>query len=101
MKPRALGVALMWWPELDALCRNGEGLVDAIELEPETFWAPPSQGRATRSHLGAAVAHLPQPKLLHGVAALRIYFLDRSELGFFSLFVLLVWHVSVPPYLAK
>jgi uncharacterized protein len=69
MQPRALGVALMWWPELDPLCRNGEGLVDAIEVEPETFWAPASQERATRSHLGAAVAHLPQPKLLHGVAA--------------------------------
>jgi uncharacterized protein (UPF0276 family) len=69
MQPRALGVALMWWPELDSLCRDGEGLVDAIELEPETFWAPGSQGRPTRSHLGAAVAHLTQPKLLHGVAA--------------------------------
>jgi len=69
MRPRALGVALMWWPELDPLCHGGEGLVDAIEVEPETFWAPASQGRPTRSHLGAAVAHLPQPKLLHGVAA--------------------------------
>ena len=59
----------MWWPQLDPLCRDGQGLVDAIEVEPETFWAPGSQGRATHSHLGAAVAHLPQPKLMHGVAA--------------------------------
>lgn len=69
MQARALGVALMWWPQLDPLCRNGEGLVDAIEAEPETFWVPASQGRPTRSYLGAALAHLPQPKLLHGVAA--------------------------------
>src|SRR5580658_9755727 len=66
---RPLGVALIWWPELDPLCRTGEGLVDAIEAEPETFWAPATAERGVRSYLRAALAHLPQPKLLHGVAA--------------------------------
>jgi len=65
-----LGVGIVWWPELDALCRPGEGLVQVIEVEPETFWRP-GAGSPVRftSGLAGAVAHLPQPKLLHGVGA--------------------------------
>ena len=29
-----LGVGLVWWPALDPLCREGEGLVDVIESSP-------------------------------------------------------------------
>ena len=65
-----LGVGIVWWPELDALCRPGAGLVQVIEAEPETFWTPSSGNSAGfTSHLPPAVAHLPQPKLLHGVGA--------------------------------
>ena len=65
--PEGLGVGVVWWPPLDDLCRPGEGLVDVIEVEPEAFWVPNPDGSGFRSMLPGAVAHLPQPKLLHGV----------------------------------
>lgn len=65
--PQALGVGIVWWPALDELCRPAEGLVDVIEAEPESFWVPRSDGQGFRSYLGEALAHLPQPKILHGV----------------------------------
>jgi uncharacterized protein (UPF0276 family) len=61
-----LGVGVVWWPDLDPLCRAGEGLVQCIEAEPETFWIA---GAGFTSRLAGALAHLPQPKLLHGVGA--------------------------------
>ena len=67
--PEGLGVGVVWWPPLDDLCRRGEGLVDVIEAEPEAFWVPNPDGSGFRSMLPRAVAHLPQPKLLHGVGA--------------------------------
>jgi uncharacterized protein (UPF0276 family) len=69
MEPRALGIGIVWWPVLDPLCHPTEGLVDVIEAEPETFWAPVPGGTGFQSCLGDALAHLPQPKLLHGVGA--------------------------------
>jgi uncharacterized protein (UPF0276 family) len=59
----------VWWPPLDVLCREGEGLVDVIEAEPETFWVPASGGLGFRSFVGETLKHLPQPKLLHSVGA--------------------------------
>jgi uncharacterized protein (UPF0276 family) len=67
MEPRALGVGVVWCPELDALCRESEGLVDVIEAEPETFWIPTLNAQEFRSFLSGALEHLTQPKLLHGV----------------------------------
>jgi hypothetical protein len=64
-----LGVGIVWWPPLDALCRAGEGLVDVIEAEPESYWIPLPGRPGFRSVLVEALAHLPQPKLLHGVGA--------------------------------
>jgi uncharacterized protein (UPF0276 family) len=65
-----LGVGVVWWPELDALCRPDEGLVQVIEAEPETFWRAPAQkASAVTSPLPDLLGHLPQPKLLHGVGA--------------------------------
>lgn len=66
MTAQALGVGLVWWPALDEVCRPGEGLVDVIEVEPETFWVPAARG-GTRSLASLALAHLGQPKLLHSV----------------------------------
>jgi uncharacterized protein (UPF0276 family) len=67
---QAHGVGVIWWPELDALCRTSEGLVHVIEAEPETYWVPreAAPGRFT-SPLFQNLQHLPQPKLLHGVGA--------------------------------
>lgn len=67
--PDGLGVGVVWWPPLDELCRPGEGLVDVVEAEPEAFWVPSPDRSGFRSMLPQAVAHLPQPKLLHGVGA--------------------------------
>jgi uncharacterized protein len=64
-----LGVGVVWWPPLDALCRDREGLVDVIEAEPEAYWVPTPDGRRFRSFLAGALEHLGQPKLLHGVGA--------------------------------
>jgi uncharacterized protein (UPF0276 family) len=66
----SLGVGVVWWPQLDPLCRLGEGLVHVIEAEPETFWIPhPGPQSGFRSQLPLALRHLPGPKLLHGVGA--------------------------------
>ena len=69
-RAQAHGVGVVWWPELDALCRPSEGLVQVIEAEPETFWVPREDvpGHFT-SPLPQTLRHLPQPKLLHGVGA--------------------------------
>ena len=66
--PRELGVGVVWWPAVDALCSPSEGLVDVIEVEPETFWTP-IPGVEHVPVLPGVLAHLPQPKLLHGVGA--------------------------------
>jgi uncharacterized protein (UPF0276 family) len=62
------GVGIVWWPELDPLCRPGEGLVHVIEAEPETFWVPRDTS-SFESELPQALGHLPCPKLLHCVGA--------------------------------
>ena len=64
------GVGVVWWPELEPLCRPGEGLVHVTEFEPEAFWmtrAGPSGGFISR--LPEAVGHLAGPKLFHCVGA--------------------------------
>jgi len=62
------GVGIVWWPELDPLCRPGEGLVHVIEAEPETYWVP-RDASSFASGLPQALQHLPGPKLLHCVGA--------------------------------
>ncbi|MBS0559656.1 MAG: DUF692 family protein [Proteobacteria bacterium] len=68
MPPPPLGVGVVWWPPLDPLCDPAAGLVDVVEVEPEPYWLP-QPGGGFRSVAAAAVAHLPQPRLLHGVGA--------------------------------
>ena len=64
------GAGVVWWPELDLLCRPGEGLVHVTEAEPEAFWLPrTSSSEAFKSRLPAALGHLPGPKLFHCVGA--------------------------------
>jgi uncharacterized protein len=67
-----LGVGLVWWPPLDVLCRDTEGLVGVVEAEPEAFWFADRRGDGSagfQSTLPQALDGLAQPKLLHGVAA--------------------------------
>lgn len=64
------GVGVVWWPELDALCGAGEGLVHVLEIEPETFWIPRCGRRpGFASSFPGPLSHRSQPKLLHGVGA--------------------------------
>ena len=67
MEPRELGVGIIWWPAVDKLCLAREGLVDVIEVEPESFWVPCPGGFSSIPR--GLLDHLPQPKLLHGVGA--------------------------------
>lgn len=65
-----LGVGLIWSPELAPLC-EAEGVVDVVELEPQTTWekvgdGPHQRYRPDREAL-ARVAALSQPALLHGI----------------------------------
>ena len=69
MKSTDLGVGVVWNAELDPICRNEEGLVDVVEVEPETLWIPLRGRGVFRSLVADAVLDLPQPKLLHGVGA--------------------------------
>jgi len=64
-----LGVGLVWWPALDALCHPGESLVDVVEIEPETWWIPLGEGRGFRSHAPDVARRFSQPVILHGVGA--------------------------------
>jgi uncharacterized protein (UPF0276 family) len=66
---RPLGVGLVYWADLDPLARAG--VVDVIEVEPQTLWSkslaqPPGAYRLNEA-LFETICMLPQPKLLHGV----------------------------------
>ena len=34
-----LGVGVVYWMELEPLLRTEQGLVDVLEIEPQTFWS--------------------------------------------------------------
>ena len=40
-----LGVGLVYAPGLEPLIRGEPGLVDVLEIEPQTFWRKPAAGR--------------------------------------------------------
>lgn len=66
---RPLGVGLVYWADLDPLARAG--VVDVIEVEPQTLWSKslahaPGAYRLNEA-LFDSICALPQPKLLHGV----------------------------------
>ena len=67
---RELGVGLVYWPELEPLFDAG-GLVDVLELEPQTFWRKREPATGTSYVVNEEVllrlASRSQAKLLHGV----------------------------------
>jgi uncharacterized protein (UPF0276 family) len=70
-RPPALGVGVVWWPELAPL-RERTALIQVVEAEPESYWLAHTAAdgsRSVRSLLAEALRGLPQPKLLHGVGA--------------------------------
>jgi uncharacterized protein (UPF0276 family) len=69
VQDQGLGVGIMWWPEVDELCNSARGLVDVIEIEPESFWSWNADGEGFRACPRGILEHLSQPRLLHGVGA--------------------------------
>ena len=67
---RELGVGLIYWPELAPLF-DADGLVDVLELEPQTLWEKRETSIGPAYHVNEgllrALAARPQAKLLHGV----------------------------------
>jgi uncharacterized protein len=67
---RELGVGLIYWPELAPLF-DADGLVDVLELEPQTLWEKRETSVGPAYHVNEGLlrelAARPQAKLLHGV----------------------------------
>ena len=67
---RELGVGLVYWPELAPLF-DAAGLVDVLELEPQTIWerheASTGPSYRVNQEMLNEIADRPQAKLLHGV----------------------------------
>jgi len=68
--PAALGVGMTYAPRLDAVIEAATGLLDLLEVEPQTLWRR-HEGDTERyvvdSVLMGRVAALPCRKVLHGV----------------------------------
>lgn len=65
------GVGLVYWPALAPLYQEGAGVVDVLELEPQSLWRKVRRAGTWRYEqddlLLAQVQAFPQPKLIHGV----------------------------------
>jgi uncharacterized protein (UPF0276 family) len=65
-------IGVSYFSALDPLLDAEPGLVDVLEIEPQTFWFQPDQTRAEYRVDSAGLERLrarPQPKLVHSVAA--------------------------------
>ena len=66
-----LRVGLVYWPALAPLYHEGAGVVDVLELEPQSLWRKVNRAGMwwyeQDDLLIAQIQALPQPKLIHGV----------------------------------
>jgi len=63
-----LGVGLSYFGGLAPLLEEHPGLVDVLEVEPQTFWTRlPDGGFRADAEILARLAGYPCPKLLHGI----------------------------------
>src|SRR5436309_9357405 len=63
-----LGVGLVYAPGLEPLIRGERGLVDVLEIEPQTFWRKPAAGRYVVDTIRLnRLAELPGARIVHGV----------------------------------
>jgi uncharacterized protein (UPF0276 family) len=65
-----LGVGLVYSPGLEPLLAANPGLIDVLEIEPQTTWIEnPARGGAVeaRSDVGEHLAALPGRKLIHSI----------------------------------
>lgn len=68
--PPPLGAGVVWVPGLEPLLEPGAGLVDVVEIEPQTLWYYLPHGRPRYRMQEAAVEYLTslgRPILVHGV----------------------------------
>jgi uncharacterized protein (UPF0276 family) len=69
-KPPRLGVGIVYNAFLLDFIRRDPGLVDFVEVEPETLWAQLAPGQRSFRLIGAEfddLLTLPMPKLLHSI----------------------------------
>lgn len=70
MRPKELGISMVWWPELEPLLEQAPELLDALEIEPQALWleapATPERYRIDEETLARVRRH-PHAKLVHGV----------------------------------
>ena len=80
-KPPPLGVGMMYFPALAAFYQSCGGLIDVLEIEPQTLWlntrdqskieqkiAPKIEPKIELDRLAfAQLLSYPQAKLVHGV----------------------------------
>ena len=63
-----LGVGLVYAPGLEPLIRGEPGLVDVLEIEPQTFWRKLAGGRYVVDTIRLnRLAELPGARIVHGV----------------------------------
>ena len=63
-----LGVGLVYAPGLEPLIRGEPGLVDVLEIEPQTFWRKPAAGRYIVDTIRLnRLVELPGARIVHGV----------------------------------
>ncbi|MGY6554468.1 MAG: DUF692 domain-containing protein [Wenzhouxiangella sp.] len=67
-RPDTLGIGLSYFSALAPIVRQRPDLIDLIELEPQTLWAPAPDGgfQVDWRHI-TAIRDLGKPVLLHGV----------------------------------
>ena len=66
----ALGVGVVYWPQLDPLLTGATGLVDVLEIEPQAFWYEqrgPGGPLRCDSRIIDRLQSLPQHKIVHSV----------------------------------
>lgn len=62
-----LGVGLMFLPGLGEVVEAGEGLIDVIEVEPQTLWVKSQTGYRISDAALKRLHSFPQKKIVHGV----------------------------------
>ena len=69
MVPARLGVGITFLPEIANVLEGDPGLVDFIEVEPQTLWLPPAgEGPiGVNRQMYERLDALPHPKLVHSV----------------------------------
>ena len=70
MRLPELGVGIIYWPQIESILTTGDGLVNVIEVEPQSFWYK-TQSEEDPYRIDWDIIErlktFPQPKIIHGV----------------------------------